>query len=128
MESSERVVSEILRNKSKHVIATAADDSKSLFVTCMACHSLNEGGPRKLGPNLYGFFGQPAATREGFNYSPALTNAGIVWDKHILRKWLTTPEKVVPGTSMIYRGDSAEPELEQLIDYLITQTSPKLNP
>ncbi|CAM3812913.1 FAD-dependent oxidoreductase [Rheinheimera salexigens] len=128
MESSERVVSEILRNNSKHTVATAAIDPKSLFVTCMACHSLNEGEPHKLGPNLYGFFGQPAASREGFNYSPALKGASIVWDKPILREWLKTPEKVVPGTRMIYRGSLTEPELEQLIDYLITQTSSKVNP
>ena len=128
MESSERVVSEILRNKNKHAVATAALDPKSLFVTCMACHSLNEGEPHKLGPNLYGFFGQSAAIQEGFNYSPALKNAGIVWDKSILRKWLTAPDKLVPGTLMTYRGTLSEPELEQLIDYLITQTNPKVNP
>lgn len=127
MESAERVVSEILRHNSKHAINTTAIDPKSLFMTCMACHSLNKDEPHKLGPNLYGFFGQSAATREGFNYSPALKDAGIVWDKPILREWLTTPDKLVPGTRMIYRGTLSESELEQLIDYLITQTSSKDN-
>ncbi|UJF20839.1 FAD-dependent oxidoreductase [Shewanella sp. OMA3-2] len=128
MESSERVVSEILRNNSKHGVATATLDPKSLFVTCMACHSLNQGEPHKLGPNLYGFFGQPAANREDFDYSPALKSAGLVWDKPTLREWLTTPDKLVPGTRMIYRSTLTETETEQLIDYLMTQTSAKVNP
>ena len=41
-----------------------ADDGAKLFkAKCATCHSVNEGGPTKQGPNLYGIMGSKAAVR-----------------------------------------------------------------
>jgi cytochrome c len=39
---------------------------------CSACHTFNQGGPAKIGPNLYNVVGGPHAHMKGFNYSNAL--------------------------------------------------------
>lgn len=57
---------------------------------CRSCHMIvapsgeviQNGG--RVGPNLYGVVGQPAASVEGFRYSPDLIaagEAGLVWDE-----------------------------------------------
>ncbi len=125
MESSERVVAEVLRNKQ---VVAVQESGKPLFVACMACHSLGEGEPHKLGPNLHGFFGQKIASRQGFAYSDALKNSDIVWDKVTLKEWLQAPEKVVPGNRMTYRTNMSTSELDRLIDYVVTQTETESKP
>ncbi len=109
MESSERVVAEILRGSAS---------GAQLFGSCQACHSAVVGEPHKLGPNLHGFFGAAAASREGYSYSEALLDSGLKWDKSTLVNFLQMPDKVVPGTRMTYRSSLTDSELGQLVDYL----------
>lgn len=73
----------------------------ALFTSrCGACHTAQEGGASRAGPNLFGVAGTEAATRQGFNYSPALRNSGITWTSERLQAYLRAPTRVVPGTSM----------------------------
>lgn len=109
MESSERVVSEMMRGT-----ASAAQ----LFANCQACHSAVSGAPHKFGPNLHGFFGAPAASREGYSYSEAMSQSGLTWDRDTLIEFLKMPEKLVPGTKMTYHTSLNDAELSQLVDFL----------
>ena len=95
-----------------------ADKGKSQFIYCQACHSLNEGGMNKVGPNLYGFYGRAAAQAEGFVYSDALTAAGISWDDAALDKWIEAPAVMVPGTTMVFAGIRDQQQRADLIAYL----------
>jgi len=41
-----------------------------------------------------------------------------VWNEEALRAFLRAPDKVVPGTSMRFRGIGSERELDDLLAYL----------
>jgi cytochrome c len=94
------------------------ESGKRFYIFCQACHSINEGGMNKVGPNLYGVFDKPAGQVEGFVYSEALTAAGINWDKATLDRWITRPSETVPGTTMVFAGINDPQQRADLIAYL----------
>ncbi|MBV8379660.1 MAG: c-type cytochrome [Paucibacter sp.] len=89
---------------------------------CTACHSVDYPG---VGPAHRGVFGRQAGMAKGFDhYSPALKASGLVWTEANLDRWLTDPEKLVPGQAMnISVPDPAE--RADLIAYLRTLTVQK---
>jgi len=95
-----------------------------LFKRCKACHTLNEGGRNKLGPNLWAIWDSQAASREGFAYSKALTAAGITWDDASLDAYIKKPKDFVPKTRMNFIGIKKEQDRADLLLYLKAQTTP----
>jgi cytochrome c len=59
---------------------TSMERGRIMFKRCKACHTLDESGRHKIGPNLWGVFGQTAGAREDFNYSTAMSTSEITWD------------------------------------------------
>jgi len=88
------------------------------FQQCAECHS--PGTADNAGPGLKDVFGRKAATKAGFDYSPALKKSAITWDGKTLDAFLANPSKAVPGTSMAYGGDEDAKERADLIAYLKT--------
>ncbi|HXH84105.1 MAG TPA: cytochrome c class I, partial [Candidatus Tectomicrobia bacterium] len=75
-----------------------------VFRQCAACHSA-EPGVHLSGPSLARVWGRRAGTVEGFTrYSEPLARSGVVWDVPTLDRWLQSPQAVVPGNLMTYRG------------------------
>ncbi len=90
---------------------------------CRACHTLGEGEAHMIGPNLFGFFGKPAANAEGFgNYSSVLSGSGIVWTPRALDAWLAQPAKFLPGNRMSFMGISSKLDRDALVAYLLEVT------
>ena len=71
----------------------------TLYRDCGVCHSIQENG---VGPAHKGVFGRVAGKAPGYDYSPELKNSNIVWTEENLDKWLSGPDKLVPGTKMFY--------------------------
>ena len=97
-----------------------ADPGERAFQRCGGCHSLRPDDSGATGPTLYGVFGRPAGSVEGFAYSDAMQDAGrrgLVWDAATLERFLQDPEAVVPGTTMPYQGGPAG-ERTAVIDWL----------
>jgi cytochrome c len=96
---------------------TAAPDGAALFrQRCQGCHVPAAGQTPPLAPSLAGVVGRAAAST-GFNYSPALKNSKLVWDRANLDKFLAGPMRMVPGTRMaIFVPDPQQ--RAAIIDYL----------
>lgn len=95
-----------------------------VFNQCSACHTINQGGPNRVGPNLHGVIGRKAGSVEGFRYSGPMKQKGeegLVWTEESLHPYLRNPREVVPGTIMAYPGLRNEKQLNDLIAYLKQQ-------
>lgn len=105
------------------VHAQDAAAGKKVFNRCQACHTVNEGGKNKAGPNLWGIFGSTAAERPtGYKYSPALKDSGIVWDEATMSAFLENPRKAVPKTRMAFPGLKKAEQRDDVIAYLKSVT------
>jgi cytochrome c2 len=98
---------------------------REYYTKCYACHSLEEDGGHKLGPNLWGVFGAKAGSKAGFVYSDALKKSGITWTAATMDKWLASPSAFVPGNQMAYAGLPNEQDRKALIAYLRAKTGAK---
>jgi len=85
---------------------------------CIACHTIVRGEPHRAGPNLWGIFGAPAASRAGYAYSPALMAADIVWTRETLDAWLRSPRALVPGSRMSHAGLARAEDRADIIAFL----------
>lgn len=109
----------------KHVVSSAPDlaNGQRQFAKCKVCHTIIKGGRHKVGPNLYGILGRPAASAEGFRYSSALKKANIVWDEAKLDQWIRSPRNTVPGTSMSFIGIRDDKSRRDLLAYVLKKSA-----
>ena len=90
---------------------------KKIFKKCKACHDVKEG-KNKVGPSLYNIVGATAGKVEGFKYSKAMAESGLIWDEANLRAFVTKPKELVPGNRMAFAGLKKEKQIDDLIAYL----------
>lgn len=102
--------------------AQDAAAGKRVFMRCAACHTVNPGGPNRIGPNLSGVVGRKSAQAKGFNYSPAMAKANVKWDEATLDKYLTRPSAHIPGTKMVFVGLPNPADRKAVIAYLKSPT------
>ncbi len=88
---------------------------EQVYARCMACHSLTEN---RIGPRHCGVFGRRAGTVPGFDYSPAMRRAKIVWSEKTLDGFLADPMKYVPGTAMVFAGVPDAKERADVVAWL----------
>lgn len=90
---------------------------RTVFAQCRTCH-VTDPGVNRIGPSLAGIIGRAAGTVPGFAYSPANSGSGITWTKEKLFQYLENPQRVVPGTKMIFPGIPDAQRRADLIAYL----------
>ena len=81
---------------------------------CTGCHSLDAN---RIGPMHRGVFGRKAGSVADFEYSSAVKRSKVVWNDETLDRWLTNPEKLVPGQKMGYQVSEAKDRAD-IVAYL----------
>ncbi len=107
-------------------VAIAAGDAingEKLAKKCKTCHTLEEGGKNRLGPNLFDILDKPAGKVEGYKYSDAMLASGITWDIATFTDFITKPKKVVNGTKMSFGGIKNAAKRADLLAYFETLRS-----
>lgn len=87
---------------------------------CQSCHSFEQGGPNKVGPNLYNVVGGDIAGVDGYSYSGALGDMEGNWDYEALNHFLYNPKQYAPGTKMSFAGIRDAQDRANLIAYMRT--------
>jgi cytochrome c len=90
---------------------------EKVFARCKTCHEVAKE-QNKVGPHLVGVMGRKAGSVEGFKYSDAMKNSGIVWDEAALAQYLKDPKGSMPGNKMAFPGLKKDDELADVIAYL----------
>jgi cytochrome c len=93
------------------------ESGRKLFAQCRACHE-TEAGRNKVGPSLHGLFGRKSGAVEGFKYSPAITQAAIVWDDRTIGEYLANPRDFIRGNRMAYAGLKDDKQRADIIAFL----------
>lgn len=88
------------------------------FNKCRACHQVGESAKNVIGPMLNGLFGRKTGTIEGYNYSEANRNSGLVWDEAVFAEYIRDPKAKIPGTKMMFSGIKGEQEIKDLTAFL----------
>ena len=95
------------------------DNGERSFRKCAACHTIDQGGQHRVGPNLFGIDGSTAGTAQGFDrYSPAMLNSGITWYDETLDAYIANPRAYIPGNRMAFAGIRSAQERADIIAYL----------
>jgi len=99
---------------------------KEAFLWCRFCHTLEEGGEHRVGPNLHRIYGKPAGVVSGFTYSDVLIEAGrngLVWTPEMMAAFIADPHTMIPGNRMRYPPMlffETNPEKERrMVEYLL---------
>ena len=101
-------------------IASAQDVAagEKSFRKCLPCHSIGPDAKNKVGPEQNGLDGRKSGTVNGYTYSDANKNSGIVWNEQTFKDYIADPRAKIPGTKMIFPGIKNAQEATDLWAYI----------
>jgi cytochrome c len=105
--------------------AASPENGEKLSKQCATCHNFKKGTAHKVGPNLWGVVGGPAAHAADYSYSGAMKDAaaaGWTWTFDTLNAYLENPREAIPGNKMTFAGMSKAEDRADLIAWLRLQS------
>lgn len=78
---------------SSHAVAADAEAGRKIAAKCAACHTFNQGGPNRMGPNLFGVTARGAGMARGYRYTDGFQRGtrNLVWQDDALMQYLSDP-------------------------------------
>ena len=115
--------------RSASVESISVDKGAIVFKKCTSCHTIGEGEPNKVGPNLWSIVNKQIASVSGFKYSKAMSDlSSRTWDVAFLDEYLAAPRKAIKGTKMSFVGLKKQIDRNNVIAYLAAQSELPINP
>jgi len=108
-----------------HAEGSVKEGARKYEIRCKACHTVEQGGADKVGPNLFGVIGAKAGKRAfsfDLRHSKAMKESGIIWNDETLDGFLEDPGKFLPGTKMPFVGFRKKSDRDDIIAYLKSAT------
>jgi len=96
----------------------------TIFKRCRACHTLDQDGRHKVGPNLWAVYGSAAGSKEGYAYSKAMLASDITWDAESMDAYLKRPADYVPRGKMSFIGLKKQQDRDAVQAYIRAETTP----
>ena len=103
------------------LVSADAQAGKKVSKKCLQCHTFEQNGKTKLGPNLWGVIGRKIAGLTQYSYSKALSSKNNEsWNIENLNKFLYKPREFAKGTKMSFAGLKKPQDRANIIAYIIS--------
>lgn len=100
---------------------TSAESGQALFMRkCSSCHDHEKTGGNGKGPHLWNLLNRKSGSVVGFDYSDAMSTAGVTWSYANLNYYLTRVQRAIPDVKMEFRGLRRDKDRVKLLAFLRT--------